>query len=310
MYRKLPPLKSLRYFDAAAKTLSFTRAADELFVTQAAVSHQVKALEEFLGVALFIRKNRRLHLSEEGQAYWPAIRKIFEQLADATAQLKSSGATGPLTVSVAPSFAVTWLVPRLSQFNERYPDIDVRMKADDELADFVRDDVDMQIFFGNHDDNHEGYDDDLDVQCLLEEKLAPVCSPDLLKGRRRPLETPDDLRYHTLLHDESTDDWKNWLKMAGVEGVNLNTGTIFSHSNLVLQAARYGQGIAIGHSVLAQSDIELGRLVKLFDLELTSNYSYDIVCPKMWADKPKIKAFRDWLLDTVENEQARAGYAY
>ncbi len=167
MSRKLPPLKSLRYFDAAAKSLSFTRAAAELFVTQSAVSHQVKALEEYLGVALFIRKNRRLHLTEEGQTYWPAVRKIFEQLADATEQLKSSGASGPLTVSVAPSFAVTWLVPRLNQFNERFPDIDVRMKADDELADFVRDDVDMQIFYGHQED----YSDDLYSQCLLEEKL-------------------------------------------------------------------------------------------------------------------------------------------
>jgi len=306
MYRKLPPLKSLRYFDAAAKTLSFTRAADELFVTQAAVSHQVKALEEFLDVTLFIRKNRRLHLSEEGQAYWPVIRKIFEQLADATAQLKSSGATGPLTVAVAPSFAVTWLVPRLSQFNELYPEIDVRMKADDDLADFVRDDVDMQIFYGNQ----HLYSDDLYAECLLEEKLSPVCSPDLLQGRRRPLETPDDLRYHTLLHDESIDDWKNWLKLAGVKGVNLNTGTIFSHSNLVLQAARYGQGIAIGHSVLAQSDIEMGRLVKLFDFELVGQSSYDIVCPQNWAEKPKIKAFREWLLETVESEKIRASFAY
>jgi len=306
MHRKLPPLKSLRYFDAAAKSLSFTRAAEQLFVTQAAVSHQVKALEEFLGVELFIRKNRRLILSQEGQAYWPAIRKIFEQLADATSQLKSSGATGPLTVSVAPSFAVNWLVPRLIQFNELYPDIDVRMKADDHLADFVRDDVDMQIFFGSQDD----YEDGLHTECLLAEKLIPVCSPDLLRGRRRPLDKPDDLRYHTLLHDESTDDWNNWLNLAAVKGVNLNTGTIFSHSNLVLQAARYGQGIALGHSVLAQTDIELGRLVKLFEVELVSKYSYDIVCPEAWADKPKIKAFRDWLLLTVNNETARAGYAH
>jgi LysR family glycine cleavage system transcriptional activator len=306
MSRKLPPLKSLRYFDAAAKSLSFTRAAAELFVTQSAVSHQVKALEEYLGVALFIRKNRRLHLTEEGQTYWPAVRKIFEQLADATEQLKSSGASGPLTVSVAPSFAVTWLVPRLNQFNERFPDIDVRMKADDELADFVRDDVDMQIFYGHQED----YSDDLYSQCLLEEKLFPVCSPDLLQGRRRPLESPNDLRYHNLLHDESIDEWKSWLKLAGVEGVNLNTGTIFSHSNLVLQAARYGQGIAIGHSVLAQSDIELGRLVKLFDIELTAPFSYDIVCPEAWSEKPKIKAFREWLIETVSSEQIRAGYIH
>ncbi len=304
MPRKLPPLKSLRVFDAAARNLSFTRAADELFVTQAAVSHQVKALEEFLGVDLFIRKNRALLLTQEGQAYWPTIRKIFEQLSEATERLKMAGTSGALTVSVVPTFAVTWLVPRLNQFSELYPDIDVRLKAEDNLANFIRDDIDIQVHFGTKDDYAAG----LHVECLMKEYLVPVCAPELLSGRRRPLDSPEDLRYHTLLHDETTEVWQQWLQLAGVKGINLNHGPIFSHSNLVLQAARYGQGIAIGHSVLAQTDIQMGRLVRPFDIVLPSKYSYNVVCPQSWIDKPKIKAFRDWLVDTVENERARDAF--
>ncbi len=305
MSRRLPPLNSLRAFDAAARHLSFTRAAEELFVTQAAVSHQIKSLEEFLSVKLFLRRNRSLLLTEEGQSYWPAIRKMFEQLGEATERLKMTGASGALTVSVIPTFAVTWLVPRLNKFSELYPDIDVRLKSCDNMVDFVREDVDVQIFFGMESD----YSDNLHVDCLLDEYLVPVCSPELLNGSR-PLSSPEDLRYHTLLHDESTDNWRNWLELAGVKGINLNHGPIFSHSNLILQAARYGQGIAIGHSVLAQADIQSGRLVRPFELVLPSQYSYDIICPKSWADKPKITAFREWLKGIIAEEQDRDAFAH
>ncbi|PIP80434.1 MAG: transcriptional regulator [Gammaproteobacteria bacterium CG22_combo_CG10-13_8_21_14_all_40_8] len=304
MSRRLPPLNSLRAFDSAARHLSFTRAADELFVTQAAVSHQIKSLEEFLGMKLFLRRNRTLLLTHEGQSYWPAIRKMFEQLGEATERLKMVGASGALTVSVIPTFAVTWLVPRLKKFSQLYPDIDVRLKSCEHLVDFGRDDVDVQIYFGMPSD----YSDNLHVECLLDEYLVPVCSPELLNGPR-PLNSPEDLRYHTLLHDESITIWKDWLDMAGVKGVNLNNGPIFSHSNLILQAARYGQGIAIGHSVLAQLDIQSGRLVRPFDLVLPSQYSYDILCPKAWADQPKITAFREWLKKMISDERERDAFS-
>lgn len=304
MPRKLPPLKSLRFFDAAARHLSFTRAADELFVTQAAVSHQIKSLEEFLGVALFIRQNRTLILTEEGQAYWPTIRKIFSQLSEATEHLKMSGSSGELSVSVFPTFAVTWLVPRLKYFNELHPDIDVRLKAEDNLANFLRDDIDIQVHFGCADE----YSDDLYVVRLMEEYLVPVCAPELLSDPDRPLKVPDDLRYHTLLHDETTEIWRDWLKLAGVKDIDLSHGPIFSHSNLVLQAARYGQGIGIGHSVLAKTDIQMGRLVRPFDIVLTSKYSYNILCPDSWKNKPKIKAFSDWLVETETRESSRDAF--
>ena len=296
MARRLPPLKSLRAFEAAARHLSFTRAADELFVTQAAVSHQIKSLEEFLGVQLFIRRNRQLLLTDEGQNYWPKIRDIFEILSAATEEIKAKRATGALTVSVVPTFATVWLVPRLSKFKQLYPDIEVRLKASDELVDFVREDVDVAIYYEAGD-----YPPGMHAVTLLTERLTPLCSPALLEGDK-PLKTPEDLKIHTLLHDGTTDDWRRWLKFVGVKGIRLNQGPVFSHTAMVQQAAIYGQGIAMGHLVLSQADVQAGRLVQPFELMMESDYSYDIVCPEESAERPKIKAFTDWLLETVKIE--------
>jgi len=293
--RRLPPLKSLRAFEAAARHLSFTRAADELFVTQAAVSHQIKSLEEFLGVPLFVRRNRKLLLTDEGQSYWPKIRDIFEILSNATEQIKAQGASGALTVSVVPTFATVWLVPRLSRFNQLYPDIEVRLKASDEMVDFVREDVDIAIYYDTGD--YPG----MHSITLLTEQLTPLCSPALLEGDRA-LHSPQDLKHHTLLHDGSTSDWRRWLKFAGVKGINLNQGPVFSHTSMVQQAAIYGQGIAMGHLVLSQADVQAGRLVQPFELMMESDFSYDLVCPKESAERPKIKAFCDWLQETVRLE--------
>jgi len=295
MAKRLPPLKSLRAFEAAARHLSFTRAADELFVTQAAVSHQIKSLEEFLGVNLFIRRNRALLLTDEGQNYWPKIRDIFEILSSATEQVKAQRAGGALTVSVVPTFATVWLVPRLSKFNQLYPDIEVRLKASDESVDFVREDIDVAIYYDTGD--YPG----LHSKTLLNERLTPLCSPQLLEGKLG-LKTPQDLKQHILLHDGNTNDWRRWLKTAEVKGINLNNGPVFSHTAMVQQAAIYGQGVAMGHSVLSQADVQAGRLVQPFEIVMESDFSYDIVCPKESAQRPKIKAFTDWLLETVQNE--------
>ncbi len=294
MPRKLPPLNSLRAFEVAARHLSFTKAAEELFVTQAAISHQIKSLEDFLGIQLFIRRNRKLLLTDEGQLYWPKIRDVFEKLINATEQVKAKGATGSLTVSVIPTFATLWLVPRLAEFNELYPDIDVRIKASDTEVDFVREDVDVAVYYG------KGDYDNLISDRLFEEYLMPVCSPQLLD--KKPVEKPEDLKNHTLLHDISTDEWRSWLKHAQVDGIDLAHGTVFSHSGMVLQAARHGQGIAMGHSVLSQMDLESGRLVAPFDIILDSGYSYDLVCPENSHDRPKIVAFREWLLSKVNDD--------
>lgn len=292
MSRRIPPLNSLRAFDAAARHLSFTRAAEELHVTQAAISHQIKGLEEFLGTQLFVRRNRALLLTEEGQNYWPQIREVFETIADATERLMARGAQGALTISVLPTFAVQWLVPRLAEFSRQYPDIDVRLKASDSGVDFMRSDVDVAIYYG------KGDYPDLHSVRLFNEYLTPVCAPALLEK----LKQPADLRKQTLLHDASTEEWQRWLKLAGVDGVKM-TGPIFSHSAMVQQAAIHGQGVALGHNVLSQADIQAGRLVRPFNIILPSEYGYDVVCPQPWSDRPKICAFRDWLLAVVKKEK-------
>jgi LysR family glycine cleavage system transcriptional activator len=292
--RRLPPLKSLRAFEAAARHLSFTRAAGELFVTQAAVSHQVKALEEFLGVALFFRRNKRLMLTDEGKAYWPRIRDIFETLRAATDEVRTLGAQGSLTVSVLPTFATAWLVPRLSQFKQLHPDIDVRINANDMPVNFVDDDVDVAIDFR---DNEA---DGIYSVTLLNETLTPVCSPELIK--ETPLDKVEDLEKHTFLHDDSTDDWRRWLRLAGVKGVNLKQGSIFSHTAMVQQAAIHAQGVAMGRSVLCEADIKAGRLIKPFDLEMESTYSYNIICLQQSSTRPRVSAFIEWLLETVKSE--------
>ncbi|GGZ13375.1 MULTISPECIES: transcriptional regulator GcvA [Shewanella] len=295
MSKRLPPLNAVKAFEAAARHLSFTRAAEELFVTQAAVSHQIKALEDFLGLKLFRRKNRSLLLTEEGQSYFLEIKDIFGQLADATDRLLARSAIGSLTVSMPPSFAIQWLVPRLAKFSEKNPDIDVRIKAVDSSTDSLSDDVDVAIYYG------QGNWPGLRADKLRNEVLIPVCSPLLLKGPK-PLEKPADLKFHTLLHDMSRHDWQAWFRQCGVTDINVNQGPIFSHSSLVLQAAAHGQGVALGYSVLARPDILAGRLVCPFQEVLVSKDAYYLVCQQKHAELGKIVAFREWMLDMFAEE--------
>lgn len=301
MNRRLPPLNSLKAFEAAARHLSFTRAADELFVTQAAVSHQIKSLEEFLSMKLFLRKNRSLLLTEEGQSYYLDIKDVFQSLQEATQRLLARGAKGALTVALPPSFAIQWLVPRLNQFSQLNPDIDIRIKAVDFDEGFLTDDVDVAIYYGR------GKWPNLHAEKLHTEYLTPVCSPLLFQGQK-PLDKLEDLRHHLLLHDSSREPWKNWIKHFRVPGINVNQGAIFSHSMLVLQAAALGQGIALGHSVLARPEIEAGRLVCPFDERLIANNAYYVVCHQSQAELGKIVAFCEWLQSQVKDEQEEDDY--
>jgi len=297
MARFLPPLNALRAFEAAARHLSFTRAAEELNVTQAAVSHQIKALEERLGVTLFKRMNRTLLLTDVGQAYLPAVREAFDGLARATALLLKRDRTGALTVSVLPSFAAKWLVPRLGQFRDQHPEIDVRLSTDHHMVDLGREDVDMAIRYGQGD--YPG----LDSVRFLNEDVFPVCSPLLLQGRH-PLLRPDDLRYHTLLHDDFRIDWRLWLLAAGVKDVDPDRGPAFTDSSMVVQAAVEGQGVALARSVLAAADLVSGRLVKPFDVSMPARWAYYLVCPLPTRENPKIVAFRSWLLAEAQTVTA------
>ncbi|WP_341503434.1 transcriptional regulator GcvA [Gallaecimonas sp. GXIMD4217] len=299
MSRRLPPLNALKVFEAAARHLSFTRAAEELFVTQAAISHQIKSLEEFLGLKLFRRRNRSLLLTEEGQSYYLDIKDIFSHLSEATERVLSRSAKGALTVSMQPSYAIQWMVPRLSRFSEEHPDIDVRIKAADQEEGSLTDDVDVAIYYG------KGKWPGLAADRLQTEYLIPVCAPMLLQGSR-PLSSPEDLRHHTLLHDSSRKAWQAWVRQLGLQHmINVNHGPIFSHSTMVLQAAVYGQGVALAHSVLAQPDIAAGRLVCPFKEVLVSKNAYYLVCQQSQAEQGKIVAFRDWMLKMVIEEEQR-----
>lgn len=301
MSKRLPPLNVLRVFDSAARHLSFTKAAEELFVTQAAVSHQIKTLEEFLGLKLFRRRNRSLLLTEEGQSYYLDIKEIFSSINEATRKLLARSAKGALTVSLSPSFAIQWLVPRLSGFNQAYPGIDVRIQAVDREEDKLADDVDVAIFYGRG--NWTG----LRTDRLYAEYLIPVCAPSLLTGEK-PLKTPSDLIYHTLLHDTSRRDWQAYVRQLEIQNqINVQQGPIFSHSSMVIQAAVHGQGVALVNNVMARSEIESGRLVRPFQDVLVSKNAFYLVCQDSQAELGKIAAFRQWILSQAANEQEKLG---
>ncbi|TAA43737.1 MULTISPECIES: transcriptional regulator GcvA [Corallincola] len=296
MSNKLPPLNAVKTFEAAARHLSFTRAAEELFVTQAAVSHQIKALESFLGVRLFRRAHRTLLLTEEGQSYFQTVSPLLRALSEATDRMMAMRASGALTVSLTPSFAISWLVPRLSEFSAKYPEIDVRIKAVDKESGPLDDDVDVAFFYGR------GRWPGLESCKLHSEYRIPVCAPQLLQGTH-PLKTPNDLQYYSLLHDGSRQDWKRWLRQASAKHVNANVGPIFSHSTMALQAAILGQGVALGHTTLARPDIESGRLVVPFKTAMLSRDSYFLVFPDEDVDNPKVVAFKAWVMERVMKEQ-------
>lgn len=293
MRRSLPSLNGLRAFEAAARHLSFTDAAKELNVTQAAISHQVRSLEDRLGLKLFIRRNRELLLSESGQSYLPGVRAAFDQLHEATDRLLAKDAKGPVTVTTTASFATKWLVPRLGAFQRAHPDIDVRITTSTALVDFARDDIDIGIRYGS------GHWPNLAVERLVAEDLFPVCSPALRDGPK-PLRAPSDLAQHTLLRTSAfRDDWRVWLTGAGVKGVDPERGIEFDIAMTAIQAAMDGLGVALGHGPLVEADLRAGRLVAPFEFSIPSEFAYYIVAPAESLRRRKIRAFRDWLLANV-----------
>ena len=296
MPRRLPPLNALRAFEAAARHLSFTKAAEELNVTQAAVSHQVKGLEERLGLPLFKRNNRSLLLTDAGQAYLPPLREAFDAIAIATEGLQQRSGEGPLRISALNSLAAKWLMPRLPDFRARNPGIDVLIHTSDRLVDFARDGIDVGIRYGR------GAYAGVVCDYLMSDSCFPICSPKLLEDPEHPLRTPDDLRHHTLLNDDAPNvpgmpDWRMWLRAARVRGLDPSHGIAYSDSAMLVQAAVEGQGVAIGRLSLAEFDLAAGRLVKPFDLEIPSQYSYYLAIPPANLELPKVKAFRTWIIE-------------
>ncbi|MEM7207354.1 MAG: transcriptional regulator GcvA [Pseudomonadota bacterium] len=294
----IPPLSGFRAFDAAARHLSFTLAAKELFVTQAAVSQRIKQLEEQLGFRLFVRRARALDLTEEGRQLAPVVARSVNAIAEAIDAIKADERSGPLTVSTLPSFAMKWLIPRLSDFNRYHPEIELRIHADDTPVDFSVGGIDVAVRYVFADTPG------LHAVPLMREEVFPVCSPALLK-RSHKLEEPDDLRHFVLIHDETDSrfgepnchglDWETWCRAVGVE-IDTRSGLFFNQGDMVIAAAVEGQGVAITRTSLAQDDIDAGRLVRLFESNVMASGGYWIVCREEMAQRTKIVAFREWLL--------------
>jgi LysR family glycine cleavage system transcriptional activator len=298
MARQLPNLNGLKAFEAAARHGSFTKAAEELCVTQGAVSHQVKALESELGVKFFNREPKRLAITQAGRDYLEVVRDGLDRIAAGTDRLLQRQSSGVLTVSTSPNFASKWLVHRLGRFAEAHPAIDLRVSATLHHVDFAQEDIDIAVRHG------DGTDLGLDITRLYTEELLPVCSPALLEGAH-PLRRPEDLVHHNLLHMDHRQDWSKWLDAAGVTNIDLSRGPVFNQASMGIDAAVDGQGVALARTGLAAHDLILGRLIRPFALALPVSYAYWIVCPRATANLPKITTFRDWLLAEAAEDVRR-----
>jgi LysR family glycine cleavage system transcriptional activator len=290
MKRALPPLGTLVAFEAAARHLSFTRAGAELAVTQAAVSHHVKALEEHVGRALFRRLPRALLLTDEGQALSRAVGEALDRIEVATRQARGVARARRLVVTVLPSFAARWLVPRLGRFYDAHPELELHIVATSTLVDLEREGVDVGIRYG------KGHWRGTVAEHLLDEELIPVCAPALRDGKR-PLRRPADLAAHTLLVGDREEDWRDWLARAGAADVPVR-GPVFTDSNLLVQAAVAGQGVALGRGVLVHDELAAGRLVRAFGRlrrRWPAEHAYYIASPPSRARRPEVRAFAAWL---------------
>lgn len=295
MVRHLPPLNTLRAFEAAARLLSFSKAADELNVTHGAVSRSVRQLEGDLGIRLFERTTRSVHLTPGGAAYAQEIRSALDLLAAATTSVARQRSSDLLNVTTVDSFAAKWLVPRLFRFRRIHGDIDVRLSTSERLADFVTDGIDIAIRYG------QGRYPGLQSELLMEEDLSPVCSPALLTGQH-PLHDPENLKYHTLIHDDFHVNWSMWLRTAGITGIDPHRGPSFYSSEHAVQAAVLGQGVVLGRSALVGDDLAAGRLIRPFTMRLPAGLAYYIVYPSL--QRPQVRAFRDWLFAEAAAERA------
>ena len=319
MVHSLPPLQSLRVFESAARHLSFKRAAEELHVTPAAVSQQIKALETHLDMALFVRHSRALELTEAGRRMWPKINAGLVQLAAGVAAARTHPDVGKLRVTVPPAFGARWLVHRLHGFTSANPDLDLTLNTkattidgsatDTDETDLMalRDgEVDVEVRFG-----HGSYPG-LRADLVTKVTYVPVCHPDFLAGAH-PLTTPEELRFHTLIHDDTVLDrservsWADWFKAAAVSGIDASRGPHFSNSNLALEAAMDGLGVALAVDPLVGRDIAMGRLVMPFDVAMQSRYAYYLVSREDIAERPAVVRFREWLLASMQDDAPPRG---
>ncbi len=292
----MPPLACLRAFSAVAQHGSFTKAATQLHVTQSAISHQVRALERFWGLRLFLRDTRSVILSDNGRELLPVVRDCFARVGETAQRLRTEEAAGPLRVNLLQSFAVRWLLPRLPDFRARHPGIEVWLSTSSDLVNFEREDIDVAIRLGLG-----GYHG-LHSSLLLTEEAFPICSPSYLQAMPQ-LRTPTDLLDLPLIHvtvPATGLGWADWFAAAGLAGARLPDGPHLSDSALAIQAALDGQGVALGRTALAVDDLAAGRLRQLFDVVCRSSTGYHLLCREGRQDSPKIAAFRTWMCEKAD----------
>jgi LysR family transcriptional regulator, glycine cleavage system transcriptional activator len=296
MTRRLTHLNGMRAFEAAARHMSFGKAAEELRVTPAAVSQQIKNLEGYLGVALFKRTKRGILLTSAGQAILPDAREGFDLLSSALSRARKQRARRQLVVTVTPSFAAKWLMPRLEAFIASHPEIEIRLDTTSRLVEFGREDVDVGVRYGAGE-----WPGDVEITPLLREEVFPVCAAKLLNGQR-PLREVGDLRHHTLIHDDSLPGedallgWAGWLQAAGATAVDATRGLHVNASMFAIQAAMEGKGIALGRSVLVADDIAEGRLVRPFARAVALRSGYFVVHQRRLPADSNVLVFRKWLI--------------
>lgn len=296
--RRLPPLNALKMFEASARNLSFSGASEELFVTPSAVSHQVKTLENFLGVELFHRSNRKVTLTPQGEQYLASVKHAFDEIEMATQRLSVTQGASVVQISVAPNFLIRWLMPRMSRFRALFPDVELQINASMGLLDFNRTSTDMAVYYGN------GEWDDIEVEFLRKVMLVPVCGPGLLQTGP-PLEKPADLANHTLIYvSKRTWEWDNWLKKAGVEFITPKGSMQLSSSQLTTAAAQENLGVALADQTLISREIESGKLVVPFDIPLDTKKAFYLVYRKHRPLTKGMEAFRNWLMDELQDKGA------
>ena len=314
MSQQLPPLNALRAFEAVARHRSFTKASEELYVTRAAISHQIKHLEDFLGFSLVERHNRSITLTQAGEAALPKLREGFNNLADAVHLMRTQVSNEILNVWMAPSFASKWLVPRLHKFSQLHPEIDMRITGDAKLVDvtenndaldelFRANDIDVMVRFGSGD--YPG----CKVKKLFSVEAVPLCNPSLLSEHEHPLREPADLRHHTLLHDDTPyvgrPSWDKWVRRARVKGVDVKRGVHFNHVSLAMGAAIDGQGVLLSMDVLARYDIDAGRLCQPFGPSMPLDHAYFVIRPQAaTSNQASAEAFIRWIIAEARESSA------
>jgi LysR family glycine cleavage system transcriptional activator len=292
MRRRLPPFAAIRAFEAAARHRSFTEAAAELHVTQSAISHQVRSLEEFLATPLFLREPHGIELTRAGREYLRDLTDLLDRLDASTQRLRTPHGSEPLRIRATPAFAARWLVPRMDRFFEQHPGVEWQLSTAISPSDFAKGDVDVIIHWGT--DPVPG----ARIDPLLESARAPVASPALLRTLPR-LRAPADLLQVTLLHDEIQDGWGDWFAARGITTARVSQGPRFAHCELTLTAAETGQGVALAYTALIERELEARRLARLFERETPPLVIYSLAYLESRSSCPRISAFRSWIFREV-----------